>query len=123
MEATERDHLLRSLCPRHGEAQCLRRIRASLDHRSYQVGGDNHGYFLPSQDLKARDHRRFSFPGLGSEGPPNVGVAIFSFPDWEAYEKYRSEAENYEESRKATAIVKETKCFISYERSFMSPIF
>jgi hypothetical protein len=87
-----------------------------------KLGGTHHGYFVPSQDPRAAGHGRFSFPGIGSEGPTNVGVAIFSFPDWDAYERYRSEAGNYEECRRATAIANETKCFLSYERNFMSPI-
>jgi hypothetical protein len=87
-----------------------------------KLGGTHHGYFLPSQDPKAIGHGRFSFPGIGSEGPANVGVALFSFPDWDTYERYRSEAKNYEECRRATTIANETKCFTSYERNFMSPV-
>ena len=88
-----------------------------------KLGGTHHGYFVPSQDPKAKNHGRFSFPGIGAEGPANVGVALFSFPDWDAYERYRTEATQYDECRRATAIANETKCFTSYERNFMSPIF
>jgi|SRR5215510_10140420 len=87
-----------------------------------KLGGTHHGYFLPSHDPKAVDHGRFSFPGIGSEGPTNIGVALFSFPDWDTYERYRREAERHEECRQARMIVTETKCFTSYERNFMSPI-
>lgn len=87
-----------------------------------KLGGKHHGYFLPSQDEVAKAHGRFSFPGIGSEGPTNVGVAIFSFSDWDAYEKYRAEAGNYEECKRATKIATETRCFISYERNFMTSI-
>lgn len=88
-----------------------------------RLGGRHHGYFLPSSDPRAKDHGRFSFPGLGSEGPGDMAVAVFSFPGWEAYERYRREAGEHEECRKATRIVEETGCFTSYERSFMTPVF
>lgn len=87
-----------------------------------RLGGVHHGYFLPSQDPKAKDHGRFSFAGLGAEGPANVGVAVFSFPDWDAYEHYRAHAGDYEDCARATKIVEETKCFTSYERSFMTAL-
>jgi hypothetical protein len=87
-----------------------------------KLGGNHHGYFLPSQDPKAKSHGRFSFPGIGSEGATNIGIALFSFPDWEMYEKYRAEAGNYDECKRATKIVDETRCFTSYERNFMTPI-
>lgn len=88
-----------------------------------KLGGQHHGYFLPSRDPKARDHGRFSFPGMGAEGPTNVGVALFSFPDWQTYEKYRSDAGHLDECRRASRIVSDTRCFTSYERNFMLPIF
>jgi len=88
-----------------------------------RLGGTHHGYFLPSDDEKARDHGRFSFPGMGSEGRRDVAIAVFSFPDWETYELYRREAENHEECVEATRIVEDTKCFTSYERNFMTPVF
>ena len=87
------------------------------------LGGKHHGYFLPSDDEKAKNHGRFSFPGMGSEGPADVAVAVFSFPDWETYEFWRSEAGKHDECKAATKLVQETKCFTSYERNFMTPIF
>jgi hypothetical protein len=87
-----------------------------------KLGGVHHGYFLPSTDARAKDHGRFSFPGLGREGAPNVGVALFSFPDWATYERYRAEAGQHEECRRATQIVAETRCFTSYERSFVQGV-
>ncbi len=87
-----------------------------------QLGGTHHGYFLPSDDPRAENHGRFSFPGMGSGGPTNIGVAIFSFPDWETYEFYRAEAGKHEACKRATKIVEETKCFTSYERSFMTAV-
>jgi hypothetical protein len=86
------------------------------------LGGIHHGYFLPSQDEKSKEHGRFSFPDLGSEGPPGIGIAVFSFPNWDAYERYRAEAGSTPECQRATQIAKETQCFTSYERNFMTPI-
>jgi hypothetical protein len=88
-----------------------------------KLGGIHLGYFLPSQDPKTYSHGRFSFPGLGSEGPTNIGIAVFSFPNWEIYEKYRADASSYDECKRATKIAEETRCFTSYERNFMAPIF
>lgn len=88
-----------------------------------RLGGDHHGYFLPSDDGMAKNHGRFSFPEMGSEGPGDVAVAVFTFPDWETYEFYRSEAGKHDECKMASRIVEETQCFTSYERSFMSPVF
>ncbi len=65
----------------------------------------------------------FSFPGLGREGPPHIGVALFSFPDRAAYERYRRDVAEDEGCKKATARFEETRCFSAYERSFLVPIF
>ena len=88
-----------------------------------RLGGDHHGYFLPTDDEKAKSHGRFSFPGIGAEGPANVAVAVFSFPDWETYEFYRAEAGKHDECKAASKIVEDTQCFTSYERNFMTPVF
>ena len=89
-----------------------------------RLGGKHHGYFLPMDDDESASHRRgFSFSGMGSEGPKDIAVAVFSFPDWAAYEFYRSEAGKQERCKEATEIVERTKCFTSYERSFMTPVF
>ena len=87
-----------------------------------RLGGTHHGYFLPSEDERARDHGRFSFPGIGFEGRTDVAIALFSFPDWETYEFYRREAANHPECAEATRIADETRCFTRYERNFMTPI-
>ena len=47
--------------------------------------GLHHGYSIPGT---ARDNlpiAAFSFPDLGIEGPPNVAVALFSFPSLETF--------------------------------------
>jgi len=84
----------------------------------------HHGYYLPIDDDESRSHGgRFSFAGMGSDGPKDIAVAVFSFPDWPAYEFYRSEAGKYDECNTAREIVERTNCFTSYERSFMTPAF
>ena len=70
-----------------------------------KYGGTHHGYFLPS------------------EGESDVALAMFSFPSLAAYEQYRKDAENDPDVQKAIAFVKETRCFIRYERSFFRPLF
>ena len=68
-------------------------------------GGTHHGYFLPH------------------EGASNIALALFSFPSLAAYEEYRGKATGDAECQAALAYYKKTKCFISYERSFMRPVF
>lgn len=91
-------------------------------HLINKLGGTHLGYFFPSDDPRAQNHGRFSFPGIGTEGPANVAVAIFGFADWDAYEHYRREAGKYEECRRATQILEESQCFTRYERNFMTRV-
>jgi hypothetical protein len=88
-----------------------------------KYGGTHHGYFVPGTDETALPDAAFSFPGLGVEGPPHVGVALFSFPTVEAYENYRRAVAEDEGCKSATARFTESQCFTSYERSFLVPIF
>jgi len=84
-----------------------------------KYGGTHHGYFVPG-DAPPLAH--FSFPGLGEDGPDNIGVALFSFPSVEAYEKYRREVKNDPECIAITKVRDETKCFTKYERTFMRAV-
>lgn len=84
-----------------------------------KFGGAHHGYFLPDEGPPSA---AFSFPAVGEEGPRNVAIALFSFPSLDAYETYRRKAAEDEECRAATAYYEQTKCFIKYERTFMSPL-
>jgi len=84
-----------------------------------RYGGTHHGYFVPSD---APYSSSFSFPGLGEEGPRNIGIALFSFPTEEAYEGYRSKVSSDEECHAITAHFEKTKCFLKYERSFMRQV-
>ena len=70
-----------------------------------KLGGQHHGYFLPH------------------EGANNIALALFSFSSLAAYETYRATAANDPECQAAMRYYQETKCFISYERSFMRPVF
>jgi hypothetical protein len=54
-------------------------------------GGTHHGYYVPSH---APPNAAFSFVGIGQAGPPNVAIALFSFPDVDAYEKYRRDVKD-----------------------------
>ncbi len=81
-----------------------------------EYGGTHHGYFVPDD---VPPSAVFSFPGVGEEGPDNVAVALFSFPDVEAYETYRREVANDPECLAATKHYEQTECFTKYERTFM----
>lgn len=69
-----------------------------------KFGGQHHGYFLPS------------------EGANNVALAMFSFPSLAAYERYREQAKTDAECIAAFKYAEDTRCIISYERSFFRPV-
>jgi hypothetical protein len=69
-----------------------------------KLGGTHHGYFMPH------------------EGANNVAVALFSFPSLAAYETYRTTAQSDPECQAAMSYFEQTRCFLSYERSFMRPV-
>ena len=69
-----------------------------------RFGGTHHGYFLPH------------------EGPNNIAVALFSFPSLATYEDYRQRSQADAECQSAYAFAQTTRCIVSYERSFMRPI-
>jgi len=70
-----------------------------------KFGGTHHGYFLPH------------------EGANNIAYALFSFESLAAYEIYRSEAADDTDCQAAMAYYTKTKCYLSFERSFMKPVF
>lgn len=84
-----------------------------------KYGGTHHGYFVPSE---APPNATFSFSAIGEEGPPNVALALFSFPDVATYEKYRCEVADDPDCQAETRHFHETKCFTKYERTFMRPV-
>lgn len=69
-----------------------------------RLGGTHHGYFLPH------------------EGANNIALALFSFPSLAAYEHYRLRMAEDAECKAAFALAEETRCILSYERSFMRPV-
>jgi hypothetical protein len=70
-----------------------------------KFGGQHHGYFLPS------------------EGANNIALAMFTFPSLAAYEEYRATSANDSECQAAFKYAEDTRCIISYERSFLRPVF
>lgn len=69
-----------------------------------KFGGQHHGYFLPA------------------EGANNIALALFSFPSLAAYETYRSHSKTDQECIAAFKYAEDTRCVISYERSFFRPV-
>ena len=70
-----------------------------------RFGGTHHGYFLPS------------------EGASNVALALFTFPGFAEYEEYRNKSFEDSECQAAFQYAQDTKCIVSYERSFFRPVF
>jgi len=70
-----------------------------------RFGGQHHGYFMPS------------------EGHSNIALALFTFPSLAEYEVYRQKAADDEDCKAAMRYYEETRCFLSYERSFFRPVF
>jgi len=68
-------------------------------------GGQHHGYFLPS------------------EGANNIALAMFTFPSLAAYENYRAASAHDPACLAAFKYAEDTRCIISYERSFFRPVF
>ncbi len=69
-----------------------------------RLGGTHHGYFLPS------------------EGASDVAYALFSFPSLADYEVYRARSSEDPECQAAIEYAKETRCILSYQRSFLRPV-
>jgi hypothetical protein len=89
----------------------------------HKYGGTHHGYFVPGGNDDVLPDAGFSFPGMGREGPPNIAVALFSFPDVQTYERYRRNVADDDACKVATERFRATPCFTGYERNFLSPIF
>lgn len=70
-----------------------------------KFGGIHNGYFLPS------------------EGANNIALALFTFPSLAAYEQYRNDSFADANCMTAFQYAKDTRCIISYERSFFRPVF
>lgn len=85
-------------------------------------GGIHHGYFLPSNPEDLPDSS-FSFPDIGKSAPNNIAVALFSFPSLEKYNAYKKAVSEDENCKAITIHFNKKKCFLSYERGFLKPIF
>lgn len=70
-----------------------------------KFGGQHNGYFLPS------------------EGSNNIALALFTFPSLAEYEVYREHSFKDEDCIAAFKYAEDTRCILSYERSFFKPIF
>ncbi|MBA1274512.1 NIPSNAP family protein [Stutzerimonas azotifigens] len=70
-----------------------------------KFGGQHHGYFLPS------------------EGANNIALALFTFPSLTLYEQYREASMEDADCLAAFDYARQTRCILSYERSFMRPVF
>jgi hypothetical protein len=88
-----------------------------------KFGGTHHGYFLPPGASDVVPDPSFSFPGLGRNGPPDIAVALFSFPDIESYDAYRRDVATDPECIAATERFNASPCFSGYERNFLVPVF
>ena len=84
-----------------------------------RYGGIHHGYFIPRV---TPDGVRMSFPELGYDGPVNVAVAMFTFPEEESYRRYRDMVAADPECRSAAALGRKTGCFTRYERLFLEAV-
>lgn len=69
-----------------------------------KFGGKHLGYFLPH------------------EGANNIAVALFNFESLATYEQYRKDSLQDPDCQEAYEYALQTKCILSYERSFLKPI-
>ena len=67
-------------------------------------GGTHHGYFLPS------------------EGASDIAYALFSFPSFADYERYRARFGEDPDFVAADRIRDESGCVRRYERTFLRPL-
>jgi hypothetical protein len=70
-----------------------------------RFGGQHHGYFMPG------------------EGANNIAYALFTFESLAAYELYRKLILTDDECKAMFKLANDTKCILSYERTFLRPIF
>jgi len=70
-----------------------------------KFGGVHNGYYLPS------------------EGANNIALALFTFRSLAEYEQYRKDSLKDSECLNAFKYAEETRCILSYERSFFKPVF
>lgn len=80
----------------------------------------------PSWDLKHRMRdqyvRCYGSNHLGQKGS-NVALAMFTFPSMALHEECRTKSLQDPECQAAFKYAEDTRCIISYERSFFRPVF
>jgi hypothetical protein len=81
-------------------------------------GGVHYGFFMPR--AAPRD-TTISFPGKGQAGVEDVAVALYGFPNEEAYNNYRAQVGLDPEAAPVIERFAEPP-FKSYERIFLSPL-
>jgi len=70
-----------------------------------RLGGQHHGYLLPS------------------ESASDIALALFTFPSMSAYQVYCQKAADDPECKAAIACARETGCIRRWQRSFFRPVF
>lgn len=80
-----------------------------------KFGGTHHGVFMPDAPDVPRE---LSF-AIGAEGPGDVAMVLYSFPDAAAYAEYRRLAAEDPEVRAVTDHFERTRPFVRYERTFL----
>jgi peroxiredoxin len=58
-----------------------------------------------------------------ADSASNIALAFFSFPSLAAYEVFRTQMLTDPECQAAFKYAEETRCFLSYERTFFRPMF
>jgi hypothetical protein len=69
-----------------------------------RLGGQHHGYFLPS------------------EGASDVAYALYSFPSLAAYETYREASATDPGCLEANAVAHDAGCILRWDRTFLRPV-
>lgn len=81
-------------------------------------GGTHLGFFMPRA---APSDATISFPDKGRAGAEDVAIALYGFPDEEAYNRYRMQVSLDPEAAPVIQRFAEPP-FHSYERVFLSPL-
>jgi hypothetical protein len=81
-------------------------------------GGVHYGFFMPRG---APADATISFPDKGQMGAEDVAVALYGFPDEEAYSNYRTQVGLDAEGASVIERFSDAP-FKSYERIFLSPL-
>jgi hypothetical protein len=81
-------------------------------------GGVHYGFFIPRA---APSDATISFPGKGQAGAGDVAVALYGFPNEDAYNNYRVQVPLDPQAAPIIERFSEPP-FKSYERIFLSPL-